>query len=380
MNAQPITLAPNLNLAPPLGPEGLRAGLGEEQTDGAQPKFRLAPFPWFGGKRQIAAEVWERLGSPTQYIEPFCGSAAVLLAARQPASLEVVNDMNFYIANFWRAIRYQPEAVASEQDYPVSHVDLHARHRWLTEPARTAALCAALEDAEWPGDARMAGWWVWGQCCWIGAGWCEKEVPAFSDAGQGVQSQIPQISDAGRGVQSQIPHISDAGQGVQSKIPHSDNSGVVVHSGGRDVLPWFLQLRERLRRCRVLHGDWTRCLNHNYGGANTAVFLDPPYKGFEQLYNKECREPVADAVARWAAAHAELRVALCGLAGDYDLPGWSTLCWKRGRLTYGGAKTTSQEVIWFSPACLSPACVLLPGLDFNSVPKQTVTAENPKTP
>ena len=64
MNAQPITLAPNLNLAPPLGPEGLRAGLGEEQTDGAQPKFRLAPFPWFGGKRQIAAEAGKGMPAP----------------------------------------------------------------------------------------------------------------------------------------------------------------------------------------------------------------------------------------------------------------------------------------------------------------------------
>lgn len=40
-----------------------------------------APFPYFGGKRSVAADVWKRLGRPTQYIEPFCGSAAMLLAA-----------------------------------------------------------------------------------------------------------------------------------------------------------------------------------------------------------------------------------------------------------------------------------------------------------
>ena len=53
-----------------------------------------APFPYFGGKRTIAPDVWARLGRPTQYIEPFCGSAAMLLAAPEPASLEVVNDFN----------------------------------------------------------------------------------------------------------------------------------------------------------------------------------------------------------------------------------------------------------------------------------------------
>ena len=40
-----------------------------------------APFPYFGGKSKIAADVWARLGRPKQYVEPFCGSAAMLLAA-----------------------------------------------------------------------------------------------------------------------------------------------------------------------------------------------------------------------------------------------------------------------------------------------------------
>lgn len=38
-----------------------------------------APFPYFGVKRHIADEVWDRLGSPPNYIEPFAGSASILL-------------------------------------------------------------------------------------------------------------------------------------------------------------------------------------------------------------------------------------------------------------------------------------------------------------
>lgn len=53
-----------------------------------------APFPYFGGKRDVAGLVWARLGRVKQYIEPFCGSAAILLGAREPASLEVVGDAN----------------------------------------------------------------------------------------------------------------------------------------------------------------------------------------------------------------------------------------------------------------------------------------------
>ena len=52
-----------------------------------------APFPYFGGKSRVAHEVWHRLGDVTNFIEPFCGSAAVLLhpiAFPEPFGLSVV--------------------------------------------------------------------------------------------------------------------------------------------------------------------------------------------------------------------------------------------------------------------------------------------------
>jgi hypothetical protein len=53
----------------------------------------------------------------------------VLLAAPRPAALEVVCDASGFIANFWRAVKNQPAAVAEAADYPVSHIDLGGR-RW----------------------------------------------------------------------------------------------------------------------------------------------------------------------------------------------------------------------------------------------------------
>jgi hypothetical protein len=327
-----------------------------------QEKFSRAPFPWFGGKRVVTAEVWQRLGRPLQYIEPFCGSAAMLLAAPSVASLEVIGDQNLYVANFWRCVKFQPEATYRWQDYPVSHVDLDARHRWLTDPVRTSGLLAQLSDPEWPGDPQIAGWWVWGQCAWIGSGWCEREskIPHVTDAGRGVQSQIPHVTDAGRGVQSQIPHLGNAGQGVQSQIPHLGNAGQGVQSqiphlgnAGQGVNDWFKCLADRLERVRIIHGDWSRCLNHHYGGDDTAIFFDPPYRGFESLYHKDASTSlVADQVALWCRENEEgIRIALCGQEGDYDLPGWEVFRWSRGRLTYGGGKGTADEAIWFSPSC-----------------------------
>lgn len=311
-------------------------------------KFGTAPFPWFGGKRTVVDEVWQRLGRPAQYIEPFCGSAAMLLGAPAPASLEVIGDQNLYVANFWRCIKFQPEATYRWQDYPVSHVDLDARHRWLTDPSRTAALLASLSDPEWPGDSHIAGWWVWGQCAWIGSGWCERA------------SKIPHVSDAGRGVQSKIPHVGNAAEGsspksrtsdVASQIPFVSRAGIGVQ--GMGVQHWFDALSRRLERVRIIHGDWSRCLNHHYGADDTAIFFDPPYRGYEALYAKDSSRPlVADEVAAWCRENGKaIRVALCGHVGDYDLPGWEVFPWSRGTLTYGGAKTTASEAIWFSPSC-----------------------------
>ena len=40
-----------------------------------------APFPYFGGKRKAAETVWPAFGRVDNYVEPFAGSAAMLLAA-----------------------------------------------------------------------------------------------------------------------------------------------------------------------------------------------------------------------------------------------------------------------------------------------------------
>ena len=95
-------------------------------------------------------------------------------------------------------------------------------------------------------------------------------------------------------------------------------------------------------------------LCYHFGKNKTAVFLDPPYLAFEKLYGKNTN-PVAFAVEDWARAHPELRVAICGHVGDYDLPGWDAVQWSRSSTTYGSAKTTALECVWYSPGCVSVA-------------------------
>ena len=129
-----------------------------------------APFPWFGGKSRVAHAVWDRFGNVPNYVEPFAGSLAVLLARPGGSGRnETVNDKDCYLANFWRALQHDPEQVAYWADAPVNEADLHARHRWLID--RPDFRERMMTDPAYF-VPQIAGWWVWGLSLWIGDGWC----------------------------------------------------------------------------------------------------------------------------------------------------------------------------------------------------------------
>jgi hypothetical protein len=168
-----------------------------------------APFPWFGGKSRAAHIVWPRFGDVPNYIEPFAGSLAVPLMrpADFPPRVETVNDKDAYIANFWRAVQADPGGVAKFADWPVNEADLHARHRWLVTTARERVERIKRDQDYF--DVQIAGEWVWGQCLWIGSGWCARpEWTGRVNAGRnnrGIHTdqydQRPELSSAnGRGL------------------------------------------------------------------------------------------------------------------------------------------------------------------------------------
>lgn len=115
----------------------------------------------------MAGMVWDRFGNVRNYVEPFFGSGAVLLNRPHPAGIETVNDLDCMVANFWRALQQEPSAVASFADWPVNEADQHARHLWLCRRVEFREMMKKDPDYF---DAKIAGWWVWGQSIWIGSG------------------------------------------------------------------------------------------------------------------------------------------------------------------------------------------------------------------
>ena len=312
-----------------------------------------APFPYFGGKRKAAETVWPAFGQVDNYVEPFAGSAAMLLAAPPDAArIETINDFDGFVANFWRAIAHDPDAVAHAADWPVNEVDLMARHSWLVRHRQpiTEQLCA---DPAWY-DARSAGWWVWGACNWIGSGWCSGTGPWVHDGTRIVRKE----GDAGQGINRKIPNLAYGGNGINKKLPDGETDR------GNYIKEWMRALHQRLRAVRVTCGDWSRVMGDSVTTRHglTAVFLDPPYTKGDMDYSAGgMGQGIADDVRAWCASNGsnpQLRIVLCGHAGEHDAllaQGWHTRTWKAGSgyaLTDEAIANAKSETLWCSPHCV----------------------------
>lgn len=288
-----------------------------------------APFPYFGSKRHAAHLVWQALGDVVSYCEPFCGSAAVLLARPGgPGRIETINDLSGHVANFWRSVRQEPDEVARHLDYPVIETDLHARHRWLVtrHPEMKAGLDA---DPDWC-DPKSAGWWAWGASAWIGGSWCDEKNTAI-----------------------RLPHMSDSGTGV--------------HAVQFCATGCIGALSERLRRVRVLCGDFSRSVSPavlcERAGA-VGIFYDPPYGEGAEVYGAEDSKDVAAEAAQRAAAdalgHPSWRIVFAGYEGQHEdvFAGWRRVAWDPSKAGFNsggyGRKNGNpqRERLWLSPACL----------------------------
>jgi hypothetical protein len=331
----------------------------------------VAPFPYFGGKRRAAEIVWGALGDPSGYVEPFAGSAAVLLARDlRGRRVETLNDADGWLVNAWRAIQHDPAAVAEHAHGPVTEIDYHARLAWLHE-RRTAELVQWLEGDPENHDPKAAGWWLYVLSCGIGdpfggGPWRVidgklRDTRATQDGASIADSrELPHLGDAGRGVNRGLPHLGNAGKGVNRELPH-------LGDAGQGALTAYLErLAARLSRVRITCGSWERVVKPSVvragaGGDGTrAVFLDPPYTTSGELYAHGCDTgAVSAAVQEWCRdADPSLRIVLAGYDDEHDTLvecGWQRVAGKAG----GGAGYSvrsdngKREGLWLSPSCVS---------------------------
>jgi hypothetical protein len=292
----------------------------------------------------------------------------------------------------------------------VNEADLHARHRWLVGQVEFREKIRHDPDFF---DAKIAGYWVWGICQWIGGGFCAdsnwmlnakrpRGVHTSEEArrpnlhfSNGVHSRAnaekryrdlsgssewekrPRLDGAGgvhaQWLAQQLPDLHGdsgaAGRGVHAsamhkKMPKSDRgTDSRLQTSAAALISWMGALADRLRRVRVCCGDWKRVLGRSSTEAIgvTAVLLDPPYSAEAgrdpSLYAVESAT-VANDVREWALEHGDnkkFRIALCGYEGEHEMPdSWECVEWKAGggyAAAAGNHENAHRERIWFSPHC-----------------------------
>jgi hypothetical protein len=303
-----------------------------------------APFPYFGGKHRAAPIIWQALGDPGGYVEPFAGSAAVLLARPSVTGgrVETLNDADGWLVNTWRSIQLSPDAVADAASGPVTEIDYHARLAWL-QARRDADLVAWLEGDPLHHDARAAGWWLYVCACGIGDPW--KKGPW-------------------RVVDGHLCKAGDAGQGINRGLPHlGPPRGTLRANGGTPLHAYMQALSARLASVRITCGDWKRVVTPSAvcatrgGDGSIAILLDPPYATSGDLYGHVDAD-VSHAVREWCiTADATLCIVVCGFEDDHDA--LLAHAWRKvqGKAGSGSGYSTDvkahkRERLWLSPACL----------------------------
>jgi DNA adenine methylase len=79
------------------------------------------PLTYYGGKQKLLNEILPLFPEHKLYCEPFCGGAAVFFA-KQASTIEVINDTNSELINFYRIV--QNDFVSLEKEVRIS---LHSR-------------------------------------------------------------------------------------------------------------------------------------------------------------------------------------------------------------------------------------------------------------
>lgn len=98
-------------------------------------KIKLkTPITYYGGKQQLSKIILELIPEHRLYCEPFCGGAAIFFA-KEPATVEILNDTNREIINFFKVAKM--DFVSLEKEIRItmhSRSQHHDAHVIYTNP------------------------------------------------------------------------------------------------------------------------------------------------------------------------------------------------------------------------------------------------------
>lgn len=181
-----------------------------------------SPFKWVGGKSRLRRQIIPLFPPHSCYVEPFAGAAWVLFGKR-PSDVEVINDIDQELINFFRVVKESPEDLIASFEW-----DLVARAEFARLATTDPTTLSPIQRAHRFYYIIMAGWGG------------ELNYPRFQTS------------------------ISDGGHGNRL-------------AGALKTLKQRLEpVHQRLRTVLIENLDWKDCIDR-YDTDRTFFYIDPPY-------------------------------------------------------------------------------------------------------
>lgn len=259
------------------------------------------PFPYHGGKGRLAPWIASLMPDHRVYVEPYAGSAAVLFA-KAPTPIEILNDLDGNVVNFFRVLREQQEDLVraltyspySRQEYAAADLDEVGLDE-VERARRFVIRCSQGRNGA--GSGSKVGW---------------------SNAIRRNQSRPGTFANA----VDRLPLVAD-----------------------------------RLRRVAVEHRDAVECVSA-YDSPETLLYVDPPYLASTRVSNLDYRLDVADETEHRRLAACLRAFGGCVLLSGYPSPLYDELYgdWHRVERSIsrpsanrrGEASATAVEVVWMN--------------------------------
>lgn len=194
-----------------------------------------SPLKWIGGKSRLRKHIIPLIPEHTCYVEPFAGAAWVLFG-KPPSDVEILNDKEQELVNFFRVVKEKPEELILSFEW-----ELVARAEFERLAALDPTQLTEIQRAHRFYYLIMAGWGG------------ELHYPRFQTS------------------------ITDAGHGNRL-------------FGALKTLRQRLEpIHKRLSTVIIENLDWQDCLDR-YDRPGTVMYIDPPYPGNGCNYSHNMRD------------------------------------------------------------------------------------------
>lgn len=238
---------------------------------------RCLPFRWYGGKWSHLTWLLPQLPDTHRYIEPFGGSGTVLLN-KDPSPVEVYNDRDEDVTNFFRVLRDQRETLlekialtpfarkefeeAIERQGDESLTDLEQARLFFV---RAGQVRSGLAQEATPGR--------WAYC----KNASRREMASAVSRWHGRLDHLKQAADrlsAADEVEAVIAELREMGKGeVADELAELSNDEAVKELQAAKME----DMADRFRRVQIENKDAVDLIE-TYGDSEDAlIYCDPPY-------------------------------------------------------------------------------------------------------